>query len=75
LLLEEAFCYFLTQKYEIRKTNAENKNKPIKYFGLRIPIPIHKCLNDLDFFLKVKITAPLWRAYSGSLRTRNLRTC
>ncbi len=43
-------CFFL---YKGAKTK-----KKILVFSPRVRIPIQKCMNYLDFFLKVKITAP-----------------
>jgi hypothetical protein len=34
--LTRDFLYFLTQKLEIRNTEAENTEKLIEYFGLKI---------------------------------------
>jgi hypothetical protein len=57
--LRREFCIFLTLKYEIHNIQRlKLKEKCILYFGLRIQLPIQKCMKKFDFDDKVKITAP-----------------
>ncbi len=51
------FLFFLTRTSEIRNIKAKNKNKIIQDFTLRMPLPIQKCMNDLQFFKTQRHTA------------------